>query len=75
MRTFTKSLSREPAALGTLVASVLPALVALQVLSIDNQTIGFLVVAINAIVGFGVRMFVAPTGGPDPGAQPEPAQG
>jgi hypothetical protein len=75
MRTFTNSLAREPAALGALVASVLPALVALQVLSIDNQTIGVLAVAINAIVGFAVRMFVAPTGAPDPGPQPDPAQG
>jgi len=60
MGNFANSLAREPAALGTLVASVLPALVALQVVSVNEQTIGVLVVAVNAIIGFFVRMVVEP---------------
>ena len=75
MRTFKTSLAREPAAFGTLVASVLPALVALQVLSVDEQTIGVLVVAVNAVVGFAVRMFVTPDSPPVKAAQPDPVQG
>ena len=53
-------IAAEPAALGTLVASVLPAFVALGVLKMDAETIGVLVVAINGISGFGIRMLVAP---------------
>lgn len=45
-------LRAEPAMVGTLVASVLPALVALNIISLDDRAIGLLVVAINAIVGF-----------------------
>jgi hypothetical protein len=58
--TITQRLAAEPAALGTLVASVLPAFVALGVLSLPAETIGVLVVAINALTGFGIRLFVAP---------------
>jgi len=75
MRTVTDRLAHEPAALGTLVASVLPALVALQLVSVDERTIGILVVAVNAVVAFAVRMFVAPVSGPEKGGQPEPARG
>jgi hypothetical protein len=74
MRNFTDRLAREPAAIGTLVASVLPALVALQVLSVDEQTIGVLVVAVNAVVGFAVRMFVTPVGAPEGRGQPNPVR-
>jgi hypothetical protein len=63
-------LAREPAAGGTLVASVLPALVALGIVSIDEKTIGVLVVAVNAVVGFILRTFVTPAGA---GATPRPA--
>jgi hypothetical protein len=51
----------EPAAVGTLIASVLPAFVALGVFSMDAETIGVLVVAVNAFTGFGIRMLVAPS--------------
>jgi hypothetical protein len=61
MQTIMKRLAREPAAVGTLLASVLPALVALGVISLDEQTIGLLVVAVNAVVGFAVRLLVEPT--------------
>jgi hypothetical protein len=61
MRTIMERLGREPAAVGTLVASVLPALVALGVISLDEQTIGLLVVAVNAVVGFAVRLLVEPS--------------
>jgi hypothetical protein len=72
-------LRAEPAALGTVVASVLPALVALGVFGMKDQTIGVLVVAINAVVGFLVRLSVTPRpggSGPDvaPARTPAPAQ-
>ena len=54
-------LAQEPAAVGTVVASVLPALVVLGLVSLDAQQIGVLVVAINALVGFTVRLLVAPS--------------
>jgi hypothetical protein len=50
----------EPAAIGSLLASVLPALVALGLISLDAEAIGILVVAVNTIVGFAVRMLVLP---------------
>ena len=53
-------IAAEPAAFGTLVASVLPALVALGIFTMDAETIGVLVVAVNALTGFGIRMLVAP---------------
>ena len=58
--TFIQRVAAEPAALGTLLASVLPAFVALGVLSMDAETIGVLVVAVNAISGFGIRLLVTP---------------
>ena len=58
--TFLQRVAAEPAALGTLLASVLPAFVALGVLSMDAETIGVLVVAVNAISGFGIRLLVIP---------------
>lgn len=58
--TLTQRLAAEPAAFGTLVASVLPAFIALGVLHMPAETVGVLVVAINALTGFGIRMFVAP---------------
>jgi hypothetical protein len=59
-----RRLAREPAAVGALVASVLPALTVLGVISLDEQQIGILVVAVNATVGFAVRLLVSP--GPEP---------
>jgi hypothetical protein len=69
MRTIMERLAREPAAVGTVVASVLPALAALGVISLDEQGIGLLVVAINAVVGFAVRLLVEPAS-----AQPASSQ-
>jgi hypothetical protein len=60
MRQLIHRLASEPAAFGTLVASVLPALVALGLISLDPETIGVLVVAVNTVVGFAIRMLVAP---------------
>lgn len=57
-------LEREPAAVGTLVASVLPVLVLFGVLSIDEAQMAALVVAVNALVGFGVRLVVSPAPAP-----------
>jgi hypothetical protein len=68
-------LAREPAAIGTALASVLPALVVLDLVSLDEQSIGVLVVAINAIVGLAVRVLVAPTRSPTDPAQPDLAHG
>jgi hypothetical protein len=53
-------LAAEPAAIGVVVASVLPALTAFGVTSLDEQQIAVLVVALNAIVGFAVRLVVIP---------------
>jgi hypothetical protein len=53
-------LQREPAAVGSLVASILPVLVLLHVVSIDEAGIAAVVVAVNTFVGFGVRVFVSP---------------
>jgi hypothetical protein len=61
MRLVMQRLAAEPAAVGTLIASVLPAFVALGVISLDAETIGILVVAVNTLVGFAVRMAVAPS--------------
>jgi hypothetical protein len=59
--TILQRLAAEPAALGTLLASVLPAFVVIGVLSMDAETIGVLVVAVNAITGFGIRLLVTPS--------------
>jgi hypothetical protein len=61
MRRLTGQLHREPAAIGTLVGSVLPALVLIGLLNIDEKAIAGVVVAVNAIVGFAVRLTVIPT--------------
>ena len=60
MRPILQRFAAEPAAVGTTLASVLPALTALGVISLDGETVGILVVAVNALVGFGIRMVVAP---------------
>lgn len=53
-------LRQEPAALGSLVASVLPALVLIGVLQVDEKTIAALIVAVNAVGAFAVRLTVTP---------------
>jgi hypothetical protein len=60
MRNLKSLLENEPAALGSLVASILPVLVLLGVIRIDADGIAAIVVAINTTVGFAVRMSVAP---------------
>jgi hypothetical protein len=57
-------LLREPAAVGTLVASILPVLVLFDVLTLSEAQVAALVVAVNAIVGFGVRLTVSPAAAP-----------
>jgi hypothetical protein len=53
-------LLREPAAVGTLVASILPVLVLFGVLTLTEAQVAAIVVAINTIVGFAVRLVVTP---------------
>ena len=60
MRNLRTVAAREPAALGSLVASILPVLVLLDVIRIDEAGIAAVVVAINTAVGFGVRVLVSP---------------
>jgi drug/metabolite transporter (DMT)-like permease len=68
-------LQREPAAVGTLITSVMPCLVLLGAVQLDEKEIAALVVAVNAIVAFGVRLVVSPSGPGVPGpAAAEPQQ-
>jgi hypothetical protein len=60
MRNLKLLLQREPAALGSLVASIMPVLVLLGLVRIDEAGIAAVVVAVNAAVGFGVRLAVSP---------------
>ena len=60
MRNLKLVLQREPAAVGSLVASILPVLVLLKLVSIDEAGIAAVVVAVNTFVGFGIRVFVSP---------------
>jgi hypothetical protein len=53
-------LQREPAAIGSLVASVMPVLVLLGVIQVDDAGVAAVVVAVNTVVGFAVRVLVAP---------------
>jgi len=63
MRNLKSLLQNEPAAIGSLVASILPVLVLLGVIRIDEDGIAAVVVAVNTTVGFVVRMSVAPVTG------------
>ena len=60
MRNLKLVLQREPAALGSVVASVLPVLVLLGVIKVDEAGIAAIVVAINTVVGFAIRLVVSP---------------
>lgn len=53
-------LQREPAALGSLAASIFPVLVLIGAIRIDEAGVAAVVVAINTIAGFGVRLMAAP---------------
>ena len=70
MRNLKLLLQREPAAVGSLVASVMPLLVLLGVVRIDEAGIAAVVVAVNAGVGFATRLAVTPVAAP---AGPPPA--
>jgi hypothetical protein len=61
-------LQREPAALGSIAASVLPVLVLLGVIQLDEAGIAAVVVAINTVVGFAIRVAVSPVASPAPAA-------
>ena len=59
MRNLKLVLQKEPAAIGTLVASILPVLILLGLMpSLDDRQVAAIVVAINALVGFGIRLTV-----------------
>jgi hypothetical protein len=73
MRNLKLLLQREPAALGSLVASIMPVLVLLGLVRIDEAGIAAVVVAINAGVGFAVRVAVSPVS-PDASAPLRPAE-
>ena len=60
MRRVIDMLRREPAMVGTLVGTVLPALVAIGLLDVDERTVASVVVIVNALVGFAVRFTVTP---------------
>lgn len=61
MSRLSQLLREEPTALGTLIASVAPILVLLGVFEIDENGISAIVVGVNALVGFVVRLLVTPT--------------
>jgi hypothetical protein len=71
MRNLKLLLSREPAAIGSLVASILPVLVMLRVIEIDEAGVAAVVVAVNTIVGFGIRVLVSPVGPAQPASSSE----
>jgi hypothetical protein len=60
MRNLKSLIENEPAALGSLVASIMPVLVLLGVVQIDEAGIAAVVLAVNTTVGLAVRMSVAP---------------
>jgi hypothetical protein len=63
MRNLLVLLQREPAAAGTLVASIIPVLILLGAMpGIDQDGIAAIVVAVNTVVGFAVRVLVSPAG-------------
>jgi hypothetical protein len=68
MRNLKLVLQREPAAVGTLTASIMPVLVVFGVLDIDDAGIAAVAMAVNAVVGFATRVLVAPTAGPSAAA-------
>jgi hypothetical protein len=74
MRNLKLVLQREPAAVGSLVASVLPVLVMLGVIRIDEAGIAAVVVAVNTAVGFAIRVLVSPTGAALPAPSPAPSR-
>ena len=74
MRNLKLVLQREPAALGSVAASVLPVLVLLGVVRVDEAGIAAVVVAVNTIVGFAIRVVVSPVGADAVPAAGEPGR-
>ena len=68
MRKLKLYLVREPAAVGSIAASILPLLVLLGVIQLDEAGIAAVGVAINTIVGFAIRVAVTPVAAPAPAA-------
>jgi hypothetical protein len=67
-------LAHEPAVIGGFAASILPALVVLDVLTLSGDQIAAILVLVNATVALLVRLLVTPRGkGPGPDPEPEPA--
>jgi hypothetical protein len=58
--TILKRLASEPAVIGGFVASILPALVVLEVMSLTGEQIAAVVVLVNATVALLVRVCVTP---------------
>jgi hypothetical protein len=72
MNNLARLLSQEPAAMGSLLASLLPLFVLAGLVHLDAQGIAAIVVAVNAVVGFAVRVSVTPVAVPDsPTPQPQ----
>ena len=61
MSRLVQVLKEEPAALGTLIAAVAPMLVLTGILHVDEKGISAIVLGVNALVGFAVRLLVTPT--------------
>jgi hypothetical protein len=57
-------LQREPAAVGSLVASIVPLLMVFGIAPLDEAQTAAIVVAVNAVVAFGMRVLVAPVPAP-----------
>ena len=60
MSNIARLLQQEPAAIGSLLASVLPLLALIGVIHTNEQGIAAIVVAVNAVVCFLVRVSVTP---------------
>jgi hypothetical protein len=65
-----KRVAQEPALVGGFVTTILPALVVLGVVTLNEQQIAAVLVIVNAIVALSVRLLVTPAGP----AQPVPAE-
>ena len=70
MRNLKLVLQREPAAIGSLAASILPVLVLGGVVHLDEAGMAAVIVAINTVTGFAIRVLVSPTGTPEPKVAP-----
>jgi hypothetical protein len=64
MRNLKLLLQREPAAVGSLVASILPLMIVFDLAPLDEAQTAAIVVAVNAVVAFGIRLVVAPVPAP-----------